>query len=52
MFPPMLFVNVAGIPFYSKTSVSDGVVQTTFGLVGLVAWVQVIRNRRSALAEH
>ena len=44
----LLLLDVAGIPFYSRTSVSDWVVQLTFGLVGLVglaAWVHLFRTR-------
>jgi hypothetical protein len=51
----LLFVDVAGIPFYAKTSATDWAIQLTFGLVGLVglgAWVQVFRNRRMPVAQH
>jgi hypothetical protein len=45
----LLFVDVAGVPFYTKTSAADWIIQMVFGLVGLVglaAWVQVLRSRR------
>jgi hypothetical protein len=45
----LLLMDVAGVPFYEKNSVSDWVVQLAFGLVGvigLVAWFQVVRHRR------
>jgi hypothetical protein len=45
----LLLIDVAGVPFYSKTSAADWVVQLTFGLVGiigLIAWVQILRSRR------
>ena len=51
----LLFVDVAGIPFYSKTSASDWFIQLTFGLVGLIglaAWAQVFRSRRRPVAQH
>ena len=51
----LLFVDVVGVPFYSKTSATDWVIQLTFGLVGLIglgAWVQVSRNRRRTVAQH
>lgn len=51
----LLFVDVAGVPFYAKTSATDWVIQLTFGLVGLIglgAWVQVFRNRRRPVAQH
>ena len=50
----LLFIDVAGIPFYAKTSAADWVIQLTFGLVGLIglaAWVQVVRTRRRPLAQ-
>lgn len=51
----LLFVDVAGVPFYAKTSAPDWVIQLTFGLVGLIglgAWAQVFRNRRRPVAQH
>ena len=51
----LLFIDVAGVPFYAKTSATDWVIQLTFGLVGLIglgAWVQVFRNRRRLVAQH
>lgn len=50
----LLLVDVAGLPFYSKTSALDWAVQLTFGLVGvlgLAAWIQLIRSRRHAIAQ-
>ena len=49
----LLFVDVAGVPFYTKTSATDWAIQLSFGLVGLVgliAWVDVVRRRRHRLA--
>ena len=51
----LLFVDVAGVPFYAKTSATDWVIQLTFGLVGLIglgAWVHVLRDRRRPVAQH
>lgn len=51
----LLFIDVAGIPFYSKTSATDWAVQLTFGLVGIIglaAWVQILRNRRLPATQH
>ena len=51
----LLLVDVAGVPFYSKTSATDWAIQLTFGLVGLiglVAWVQVVRSLRRPVAQH
>ncbi len=48
-----LLVDVAGVPFYTKSSWVDWVVQLGFGavgLVGIVAWVNVLRSRRRNLA--
>jgi hypothetical protein len=48
-----LLIDVAGVPFYTKTTPVDWVVQLTFGaigLVGLVAWVNVLRERRRPVA--
>ena len=54
-----LLVDVAGIPMYGRTSVSDWVVQGLFaavGIVGIVAAVNVLRERRAgtrtAATEH
>ncbi|MEP7191263.1 MAG: hypothetical protein ABI903_00175 [Actinomycetota bacterium] len=47
-----LLVEVAGVPFYTKSSPADWVVQLVFGvigLLGLVAWVSLLRGRRRAL---
>ena len=44
-----LLVDVAGVPFYEKSGWQDWVVQLSFGalgLVGLVACVEVLRQRR------
>ena len=44
----LLLADVAGIPFYARTSPSDWVIQLAFGLVGvvgLVAWVHLLRTR-------
>jgi len=49
----LLFIDVAGVPFYTKTSAADWAIQLSFGLfglIGLVAWVDVIRRRRRHLA--
>jgi hypothetical protein len=45
-----LLVDVAGIPMYERTSVTDWVVQGLFaavGIVGIVAAVNVLRERRA-----
>lgn len=45
----LLFIDVAGVPFYTKTSTADWVIQLAFGLVGIIgvaAWFQVFRGRR------
>ena len=50
----LLFIDVIGIPFYAKTSTADWVIQLTFGLVaiiGLAAWVQVVRARRRPVTQ-
>lgn len=50
----LLFIDVAGIPFYAKTSIADWIMQVGFGavgIVGLAAWVQVIRHRRRQVAQ-
>lgn len=47
-----LLVEVAGVPFYTKSSPADWVVQLAFGvigLLGLVAWVNLLRGRRRPL---
>jgi hypothetical protein len=44
-----LLVDVAGVPFYAKSGWQDWVIQLSFGalgLVGLVACVDVLRQRR------
>jgi peptidoglycan/LPS O-acetylase OafA/YrhL len=44
----LLVVEFAATPFYERTSVSDWVVQLAFAavaLVGIVAWVDVLRGR-------
>jgi hypothetical protein len=44
-----LLVDVAGVPFYAKNGWQDWVVQLGFaalGIVGLVACVNVVRDRR------
>lgn len=46
----LLLIDVAGVPFYAKTSATDWAVQITFGVVGvlgLVAWAQLFRTRRA-----
>jgi hypothetical protein len=46
-------VDVGGVPFYAKESVTDWVVQLAFGavgLVGLVACVAVLRSPRAGSA--
>lgn len=45
----LLLIDVAGVPFYTRTSAADTAIQLTFaliGVIGLVAWVQLLRNRR------
>lgn len=47
----LLLIDVGGVPFYTKTSASDWAVQLTFGavgIIGLAAWVQILRMRRQA----
>lgn len=47
-----LLVDVGGVPFYAKESVTDWIVQLAFaavGVIGLVACVQVLRRPRVAL---
>jgi hypothetical protein len=49
----LLLVDLAGLPFYARTSVTDWVVDTLFGVVstaGVVAWVGVLRERRAGKA--
>jgi hypothetical protein len=49
----LLLVDVAGVPFYTKSSWSDWVIQLAFGAlgaVGVVAWINVLRDRRNSLA--
>src|SRR3954454_3142281 len=44
----LLVLEAAFTPFYARTSVSDWVVQLAFAamaLVGVVAWIDVLRNR-------
>jgi hypothetical protein len=51
----LLFIDVAGIPFYSKNSATDWAIQLTFGLIGIIglaAWVQILRSRRHPVAQH
>lgn len=48
----LLLIDVAGVPFYTKSSWSDWVIQLTFGLigaVGVIAWINVLRGRRNSL---
>ena len=50
----LLLVDVTGIAFYSKTSATDWAVQLTFGVVGIIglaAWVQLLRSRRYPIAQ-
>jgi len=45
----LLLVDVAGVPFYEKSSAADWLVQLGFGvigLLGLIAWVSLLRGRR------
>jgi len=47
----LLLVDAGGVPFYAKGSWVDWIVQLGFGavgLVGIVAWVHVLRHRRRA----
>jgi hypothetical protein len=44
-----LLADVAGVPFYAKSSLTDWVVQLSFGVIGalgLVSWVNLLRERR------
>jgi 4-hydroxybenzoate polyprenyltransferase len=44
----LLVLEVAFTPFYQRTSAGDWVIQLAFaavGLVGIVAWIDVLRNR-------
>ena len=46
----LLLADVAGLPFYERTSVQDWVMQGLFGVVGIagiVAAVNVVRERRA-----
>jgi hypothetical protein len=48
----LLLIDVAGVPFYERTSVSDWFLQGGFavvGIVGIVAWVNVLRERPARL---
>ena len=48
----LLLIDVAGVPFYGRTSVTDWVLQGGFavvGTVGIVAWVNVLRERPARL---
>lgn len=43
-----LVIDVAGTPFYGRTSVLDWVLQMGFaviGIVGIIAWADVLRRR-------
>ena len=45
----LLLSDVAGVPFYAKSSWSDWVIQVTFGLigaVGVIAYVNILRSQR------
>jgi 4-hydroxybenzoate polyprenyltransferase len=47
----LLVLEVAFTPFYERTSVEDWVVQLAFAavaLVGIVAWIDVLRSRSTA----
>jgi hypothetical protein len=49
----LLLADVAGIPFYERSSIHDWVIQGCFavvGIIGLVAWVNVLRERRRRVA--
>ena len=49
------FIDVAGIPFYSRTSATDWAIQLTFGLVGIIglaAWTKLLRNHRHPVTLH
>ena len=51
----LLLLDVAGLPFYERSGVADWVVQGLFGAVGIVgvaAWVGVLRERRAAKLAH
>jgi hypothetical protein len=44
----LLVLEVVFTPFYERTSVGDWVIQLAFaamGLVGIVAWIDVLRSR-------
>jgi hypothetical protein len=48
----LLLIDVAGVPFYQRTSVADWVIQGAFavvGTIGIVAWVNVLRERPARL---
>jgi hypothetical protein len=48
----LLLIDVAGVPFYGRTSVTDWVIQGAFavvGIIGIVAWVNVLRERPGRL---
>ncbi len=47
----LLLIDVAGVPFYTKSSWSDWATQLTFGLigaVGIVAYINLLRDRRKS----
>jgi hypothetical protein len=49
----LLLVDVGGTPFYERTSWLDWAVQLALvavGLLGIVAWVNVLRSHRRGLA--
>jgi hypothetical protein len=49
----LLLVDVGGTPFYQRTSWLDWAVQfglVAVGLLGIVAWVNVLRSHRRGLA--
>jgi hypothetical protein len=48
----LLLIDVAGVPFYGRTSAGDWVIQGLFavvGIIGIVAWVNVLRERPARL---
>jgi hypothetical protein len=48
----LLLIDVAGVPFYERTSAADWVIQGAFavvGIIGIVAWVKVLRERSGRL---
>jgi hypothetical protein len=48
----LLLIDVAGVPFYGRTSAADWVIQGLFavvGIIGIVAWVNVLRERSARL---